>query len=80
MMTITGNKPVLQPSFSGKVALIAGAGRWIGAVTAQVFARAGAAVVPPGSMRRLSIGSPRAFALKAGSRHDDEDAPAEARD
>jgi NAD(P)-dependent dehydrogenase (short-subunit alcohol dehydrogenase family) len=35
----------LQPSFAGKVALVAGASRGIGAVTAQAFARAGAAVV-----------------------------------
>ena len=34
-----------QPSFAGKVALIAGASRGIGAVTARAFARAGAAVV-----------------------------------
>jgi len=33
------------PSFAGKVALVAGASRGIGAVTAQAFARAGAAVV-----------------------------------
>jgi len=34
-----------QPQFAGKVALVAGASRGIGAVTAQAFARAGAAVV-----------------------------------
>lgn len=35
----------IQPNFSGKVALVAGASRGIGAATAQAFARAGAAVV-----------------------------------
>jgi NAD(P)-dependent dehydrogenase (short-subunit alcohol dehydrogenase family) len=35
----------IQPSFAGKVALVAGASRGIGAVTAHAFARAGAAVV-----------------------------------
>ncbi|HST67832.1 MAG TPA: SDR family NAD(P)-dependent oxidoreductase, partial [Mycobacteriales bacterium] len=34
-----------SPSFAGKVALVAGASRGIGAATAQAFARAGAAVV-----------------------------------
>ena len=34
-----------QPSLAGKVALVAGASRGIGAVTARAFARAGAAVV-----------------------------------
>ena len=34
-----------SPSFAGKVALVAGASRGIGAVTAREFARAGAAVV-----------------------------------
>jgi NAD(P)-dependent dehydrogenase (short-subunit alcohol dehydrogenase family) len=34
-----------QPPLAGKVALVAGASRGIGAVTAQAFARAGAAVV-----------------------------------
>src|SRR5215212_2516002 len=33
------------PSLSGKVAIVAGASRGIGAVTAQAFARAGASVV-----------------------------------
>ncbi len=42
-MTTTANQP--QPSFAGKVALVAGASKGIGAVTAQAFARAGAAVV-----------------------------------
>jgi NAD(P)-dependent dehydrogenase (short-subunit alcohol dehydrogenase family) len=37
--------PSLQPQFAGKVALVAGASRGIGAVTARAFARAGAAVV-----------------------------------
>jgi NAD(P)-dependent dehydrogenase (short-subunit alcohol dehydrogenase family) len=35
----------VNPSFAGKVALIAGASRGIGAVTARAFADAGAAVV-----------------------------------
>ena len=35
----------MQPDMTGKVALIAGASRGIGAVTAQAFARSGAAVV-----------------------------------
>jgi len=35
----------IQPSFAGKVALIAGASRGIGEVTARAFAEAGAAVV-----------------------------------
>ena len=35
----------VSPSFAGKVALIAGASRGIGAVTARAFADAGAAVV-----------------------------------
>jgi NAD(P)-dependent dehydrogenase (short-subunit alcohol dehydrogenase family) len=34
-----------QPSFEGKVALVAGASRGIGATTARAFARSGAAVV-----------------------------------
>src|SRR6516225_9841708 len=34
-----------KPSFEGKVALVAGASRGIGAVTARAFADAGAAVV-----------------------------------
>src|ERR1700687_505892 len=34
-----------QPPFAGKVALVAGASRGIGAVTAQAFAQAGAMVV-----------------------------------
>jgi NAD(P)-dependent dehydrogenase (short-subunit alcohol dehydrogenase family) len=41
-MTTTANQP--QP-FAGKVALVAGASKGIGAVTARAFARAGAAVV-----------------------------------
>jgi NAD(P)-dependent dehydrogenase (short-subunit alcohol dehydrogenase family) len=36
--------PTTMPSFAGKVALVAGASRGIGAVTARAFARAGAAV------------------------------------
>src|SRR5215472_10303911 len=36
---------IVHPSFAGKVALVAGASRGIGAVTAQAFADAGAAVV-----------------------------------
>jgi NAD(P)-dependent dehydrogenase (short-subunit alcohol dehydrogenase family) len=44
MMTTTGTTPP-QPSLAGKVALIAGASRGIGAVTAHAFAQAGAAVV-----------------------------------
>ena len=43
-MTTTGTTS-LQPAFAGKVALVAGASRGIGAVTAQAFAQAGAAVV-----------------------------------
>ena len=35
----------VEPSFAGKVALIVGASRGIGAVTARAFAHAGAAVV-----------------------------------
>src|SRR5215469_12447088 len=35
----------IQPSFAGKVALIAGASRGIGEVTARAFAEAGASVV-----------------------------------
>ena len=35
----------VEPSFTGKVALIVGASRGIGAVTARAFAQAGAAVV-----------------------------------
>jgi len=35
----------IQPSFAGKVALVAGASRGIGEVTARAFAEAGAAVV-----------------------------------
>jgi NAD(P)-dependent dehydrogenase (short-subunit alcohol dehydrogenase family) len=42
-MSTTANQP--QPPFAGKVALVAGASKGIGAVTAQAFARAGAAVV-----------------------------------
>jgi NAD(P)-dependent dehydrogenase (short-subunit alcohol dehydrogenase family) len=42
-MSTTANQP--QQSFAGKVALVAGASKGIGAVTAQAFARAGAAVV-----------------------------------
>jgi NAD(P)-dependent dehydrogenase (short-subunit alcohol dehydrogenase family) len=44
MMTTTGTMPP-QPSLAGKVALVAGASRGIGAVTARAFAQAGAAVV-----------------------------------
>src|SRR5215468_3930980 len=36
---------IVHPSFAGKVALVAGASRGIGAVTARAFAEAGAAVV-----------------------------------
>ncbi|HEU4400377.1 MAG TPA: SDR family NAD(P)-dependent oxidoreductase [Actinomycetota bacterium] len=43
-MTTTATTPP-QPSFHGKVALVAGASRGIGAVTARTFAQAGAAVV-----------------------------------
>jgi NAD(P)-dependent dehydrogenase (short-subunit alcohol dehydrogenase family) len=43
-MTSMSTTP-LQPPLAGKVALVAGASRGIGAVTAQAFARAGAAVV-----------------------------------
>lgn len=43
-MTTAATTP-LQPSLTGKVALIAGASRGIGAVTARAFAQAGAAVV-----------------------------------
>ena len=43
-MTTTTTTP-LQPSLAGKVALVAGASRGIGAVTARTFAQAGAAVV-----------------------------------
>jgi NAD(P)-dependent dehydrogenase (short-subunit alcohol dehydrogenase family) len=43
-MTTTDSMPA-QPAFAGKVALVAGASRGIGAVTAEAFARAGAAVV-----------------------------------
>jgi len=42
MMTTTS---IAHPSFAGKVALVAGASRGIGAVTARAFAQAGAAVV-----------------------------------
>jgi NAD(P)-dependent dehydrogenase (short-subunit alcohol dehydrogenase family) len=42
-MSSTTTQP--QPPLAGKVALVAGASRGIGAVTAQAFARAGAAVV-----------------------------------
>jgi NAD(P)-dependent dehydrogenase (short-subunit alcohol dehydrogenase family) len=42
-MTDTGT--ALQPPMGGKVALVVGASRGIGAVTAEAFARAGAAVV-----------------------------------
>ncbi len=43
-MPTTDPAPV-HPSLAGKVALVAGASRGIGAVTAQAFARSGAAVV-----------------------------------
>ena len=43
-MTTTGTMPP-RPSLGGKVALVAGASRGIGAVTARAFAQAGAAVV-----------------------------------
>jgi NAD(P)-dependent dehydrogenase (short-subunit alcohol dehydrogenase family) len=43
-MTTTGTMPP-RPSLGGKVALVAGASRGIGAVTAHAFAQAGAAVV-----------------------------------
>jgi NAD(P)-dependent dehydrogenase (short-subunit alcohol dehydrogenase family) len=42
-MTTTTTTP-LQPSLAGKVALVAGASRGIGAVTARTFAQAGAIV------------------------------------
>ena len=42
-MSTTAKQP--QPPFAGKVALVAGASRGIGAVTARAFAQAGAAVV-----------------------------------
>jgi NAD(P)-dependent dehydrogenase (short-subunit alcohol dehydrogenase family) len=42
---MTTESTTLPRSFAGKVALIAGASRGIGAVTARAFARAGAAVV-----------------------------------
>jgi NAD(P)-dependent dehydrogenase (short-subunit alcohol dehydrogenase family) len=44
-MTTTATTTPPQPSFHGKVALVAGASRGIGAVTARAFAQAGAAVV-----------------------------------
>jgi len=43
-MDSTNNQPTTAP-LAGKVALVAGASRGIGAVTAEAFARAGAAVV-----------------------------------
>jgi NAD(P)-dependent dehydrogenase (short-subunit alcohol dehydrogenase family) len=43
-MSTTATTP-LQPSLAGRVALVAGASRGIGAVTARAFAQAGAAVV-----------------------------------
>ena len=43
-MTLPSTAPVQQP-FEGKVALVTGASRGIGEVTARAFARAGAAVV-----------------------------------
>lgn len=39
------NTSSVTPSFTGKVVLVAGASRGIGAVTARTFAQAGAAVV-----------------------------------
>jgi NAD(P)-dependent dehydrogenase (short-subunit alcohol dehydrogenase family) len=42
---MTATTTVLQPSLTGKVALVAGASRGIGAATARAFAQAGAAVV-----------------------------------
>ena len=44
-MTTTAHTTPLQPPLAGKVALVAGASRGIGAVTARAFAQAGAAVV-----------------------------------
>jgi len=44
-MTTTATTTPPQPSLHGKVALVAGASRGIGAVTARAFAQAGAAVV-----------------------------------
>jgi len=41
----TSKTMLFRPSFAGKVALVAGASRGIGAVTARAFAEAGAAVV-----------------------------------
>src|SRR5262249_17802311 len=42
--TSKGSLEMSSPFFSGKVALVAGASRGIGAVTAQAFAKAGASV------------------------------------
>jgi NAD(P)-dependent dehydrogenase (short-subunit alcohol dehydrogenase family) len=42
---MTDTSTALQPPMGGKVALVVGASRGIGAVTAEAFARAGAAVV-----------------------------------
>jgi NAD(P)-dependent dehydrogenase (short-subunit alcohol dehydrogenase family) len=44
-MTTTAHTTPLQPPLAGKVALVAGASRGIGAVTASAFVQAGAAVV-----------------------------------